>query len=244
MLERPRGVIAIGSSHVGDVILRPRARALAVRFGKEPPRVDARRVDTTKHLIAPRINTRIPPDTYTTMDGPPRKRRKTSSPAQALSSPLRKPPRRPSLASPTKASLARNYPNLLPTRTPPREDVRARENPAQAFVREGAGTLPKETGDTHEEEALDTNGQDEKVKKPPLDPEIERRKQEKARLQREVDELEAQVLRCTNEIVAEQQRAADDAVLPAQRAELMYVSLFQGCRVRLLTPSQQLHCQN
>lgn len=50
------------------------------------------------------------------MDEPARKRRKTSSPLERASSPLRKPPRRPSFASPTKASLARNYPNLLPAR--------------------------------------------------------------------------------------------------------------------------------
>lgn len=52
------------------------------------------------------------------MDEPPRKRRKTASPGahERESSPLKKPPRRPSFASPTKASLARFNPNLLPPR--------------------------------------------------------------------------------------------------------------------------------
>ncbi|KAH4939245.1 hypothetical protein HBI67_064850 [Parastagonospora nodorum] len=50
------------------------------------------------------------------MDEPARKRRRTNSPTDRESSPLRKPARRPSFASPTKASLARNYPNLLPSR--------------------------------------------------------------------------------------------------------------------------------
>lgn len=217
------------------------------------------------------------------MDEPPRKRRKTSSPVQATSSPLRKPPRRPSYASPTKASLARNYPNLLPTRTPPRDDVRARENQARAFVLGEGDAPPKEAEDKGEEEpdlpatpsqrglgeqegprrsilfsspskrpprassvpnrsplakapaiqqnqltrpvedVSDTDGprQTKKAKEPPSDPELERRNQERVRLQLEVQELEAQVSRCTKEIAAEQQRRADDALTPTQRADLM-----------------------
>lgn len=84
------------------------------------------------------------------MDEPPRKRRRTNSPTDRASSPLRKPPRRPSFASPTKASLARNYPNLLPSRptsagSPSRRgDIVARGKQARAFV----------LGETDEQEAL------------------------------------------------------------------------------------------
>jgi hypothetical protein len=88
------------------------------------------------------------------MDEPARKRRKTSSPAEQPSSPLKRPPRRPSFASPTKASLARNYPNLLPTRptaaaSPSRPssrgDLLSRGKQARAFV----------LGETDTQEALD-----------------------------------------------------------------------------------------
>lgn len=210
------------------------------------------------------------------MDEPPRKRRKTSSPVHPSSSPLRQPPRRPSFASPTKASLARNHPNLLPTRTPPPENARTGRKAEQSLSLDGAAASPKETEDTHEqidspsrraqeqesvqrealfplpkkrpqraagalrrsplaeapaaqrnqlsrpvEEVLHLADQNEKVKKQLPNPELLKRKQEKARLQYEIEELEAQVSRCANEIVAEQQRAADDVLPPAQRTDLM-----------------------
>ncbi|KAF3049743.1 hypothetical protein E8E11_004209 [Didymella keratinophila] len=217
------------------------------------------------------------------MDEPPRKRRKTSSPTQQESSPLRKPPRRPSFASPTKASLARNYPSLLPTRTPPREDVRSRGEQARRRATDEIGTADEEKEDgTQEhtelgssppqrgrkdqerprqgvlfssptkhprrpkgalrrsplapapsdqrnqltrpaEDTLDEaeDRQQEKVKRRPLDPEVEKRRQEKTKLQREVEELETQVARCTNEISAEQQRATHDTLAPSQRADFI-----------------------
>ncbi|KAF3036448.1 hypothetical protein E8E12_005480 [Didymella heteroderae] len=225
------------------------------------------------------------------MDEPPRKRRKTSSPAQQESSPLRKPPRRPSFASPTKASLARNYPNLLPTRTPPREDARTRGKQAQGRAVDEAGRAGKVTDDGAEEvselkssppqrrledqelprqgvpffppskrpsrpkgalrrsplapapsgqrnqltrpveEALDGDGQHEKVKRPPVDLEVEKRKHEKMRLQLEVEELEAQIARCTNEIAAEQQRDTHDALLPSQRADFIkFITTVSGAQ--------------
>jgi hypothetical protein len=234
-----------------------------------------------KHSIAPHIDSRIAPNTFTDMDEPPRKRRKTSSPVQQGSSPLRKPPRRPSFASPTKASIARNYPNLLPTRTPPGEIIRSRGEQARRRAIDKTGTSDEEKEDGAQEhtelgssppqrgredqerprqavlfssptkrplrpngalrrppialapsvqqnqltqpveDALDEGGQQEKSKKPPLDPELEKRRQEKTKLQRAVEELEAQVARCTNEIAAEQQRAMHDALLPSQRADFM-----------------------
>ncbi|KAF2262771.1 hypothetical protein CC78DRAFT_582214 [Lojkania enalia] len=55
------------------------------------------------------------------MDEPASKRRKTSPPEDRVreTSPLKKPPRRPSFSSPTKASLARSYPNLVPLPSKP-----------------------------------------------------------------------------------------------------------------------------
>lgn len=73
------------------------------------------------------------------------------------------------------------------------------------------------------EETSNPDGQTDKAKKQPLDLGIEKMKQERARLQREVEELEAQVSRCSYEIVTEQQRKQDVALLPAQRADLMCV---------------------
>ncbi|KAF2872102.1 hypothetical protein BDV95DRAFT_35886 [Massariosphaeria phaeospora] len=90
------------------------------------------------------------------MDEPARKRRKTISPGghdrassplkkppvrpgnrDRSSSPLKQPPRRPSFASPTKASLSRNYPSLLQRATPKRdarEEVLDRGKQARQFI--------------------------------------------------------------------------------------------------------------
>jgi len=268
------------------------------------------------------------------MDEPARKRRKTSSPpAERPSSPLRKPPRRPSFASPTKASLARNYPNLLPSRptsagSPSRPDSRgdilARGKQARAYVlgetnvqkdlsqelsqekeaedgTAGAQQRPTSAQNTtpraqrtvghrsaaiplgaaedepelpatpsqrgleeedgprrgvlfsspskrpprvkgpvkqsplrpkappvqeafstqHIENGLeDGDARKTDEKRPPPDPELEKRKQEKARLEREVAELEAEVSRCTEEIVKEQQRSPVEAIRTSERSDL------------------------
>ncbi len=68
-------------------------------------------------------------------------------------------------------------------------------------------------------EAISTSNQEKKAKN--LDPEIEKKKRERSQLQREIEELEAQVSRCTKEITAEQERAADDTLPLAQRTDLM-----------------------
>lgn len=208
------------------------------------------------------------------MNEPPRKRRKTSSPPQAPSSPLRKPPRRPSFASPTKASLARNYPSLLPTRTPPRDNFRTQttqtrvsspvradtspdhteegaeeglpsaESPRGLKAQEGprrgalfsspskrplraiqsplkdASAVQQDQLNRPEDEVMNVDGHNGKEKKARLDPEIEIRKQEKERLQRQVGELEAQVSKCAQEIAAERERIPDDPILPAHQAGL------------------------
>jgi hypothetical protein len=121
--------LAVGSAQSSDA--RGASRDMSVNI-------------TAKHSIAQRIHTSRFPRPYIAMDEPPRKRRKTSSPVPPPSSPLRKPPRRPSFASPTKASLARNYPNLLPTRTSPRQDSYARGQRALELSVDGAGPSPKD----------------------------------------------------------------------------------------------------
>lgn len=268
----------------------------------------------------------------------PSKRRKTNSPEEREreSSPLRKPPRRPSFASPTKASLARNYPNLLGTtaaRSPAprpnsRGDVMNRAKQARAFIMgeteesvafsEGAlenrntrratlemeqpqtmaGVVPPRarkamarrnqspaTGGALEEEESElpatpsSRGLEEQdgprrgilfsspSKRPPRarnpakpsplkrralsaqdqrlgqpeedtpaeaddsiklaqknqlpDSELERRKQERTQLQREMEELEADISRCAREIGDEQQRPPDQSFKAAERENLM-----------------------
>ena len=60
----------------------------------------------------------------------------------------------------------------------------------------------------------------EVVERQPPDPELERRKQEKARLQREVEELESQISQCIDEIDKEQRRGPNEALLPQERDSL------------------------
>jgi hypothetical protein len=266
------------------------------------------------------------------MSEPPAKRRRTNSPEQRASGPLKQPPRRrPSFASPTKASLARGYPNILASTSvlapsPKRSthgDIIARGKQARAFVLGETdvqpGTQPGGFGEESEatvgahEASGDQNttprarkinlvaarrapidahrvDQDEtelpatpsqkgleqdaprrgvlfsspskrppRVKDPvkrsplkpkapavqsddlatsvedgpvdedteharqrrqPPDPDVERRKQKKARLQREVEELEAEVSRCVEEVVNEQRRTPEEALRPTERADL------------------------
>ncbi|KAF1842094.1 uncharacterized protein K460DRAFT_358755 [Cucurbitaria berberidis CBS 394.84] len=261
------------------------------------------------------------------MDEHARKRRKTnlSEERERQSSPPRKVPRRPSFASPTKASLARNYPNLLrpdsaggaASRPTSRSNILPRGKQARAFVldetniQQDLSQEPSEDPDddttagaslrppiTHnvtprprkvvgyksapvlagasDEEAADLpttpsqrgleeqdgprrgvlfsspskqpprvndpakqsplrpktlpvqiveHGLDENdvepQKRPSPDPEVEMRKREKGRLQRELEDLEAQVLKCTEEIAKEQQRAPDKALRPTERTDLI-----------------------
>jgi hypothetical protein len=291
------------------------------------------------------------------MDEPARKRRKTSSPLERASSPLRKPPRRPSFASPTKASLARNYPNLLssrptsagsPIRPNSRGDILARGKQARTYVlsetdtqeessqdvfqeetsekiagaqqrapyvgsatpraRKGTGqrragtptggleddepdlpTTPSQRGLEEQDgprrgvlfsspskrpprakgpvkqsplrpkappaqrtapelqvvDGQDAGAQDTAEKREPPDPELERRKHEKARLQREMEELEAQVSRCTEEIVKEQNRDGIQPLLSYERSDLSeFILKVSGAdtKVEETTPISSLLC--
>ncbi|KAF2133372.1 hypothetical protein P153DRAFT_308130 [Dothidotthia symphoricarpi CBS 119687] len=195
------------------------------------------------------------------MDEPTPKRRRTNSPDERAPNSLRKPPRRPSFASPTKSSLARNYPNLLPSRpasgrdglqetqtdAPEEEDTElpsaqprneqdvprrgilfsspSRKPPRIKGVAKELPPIPKAPpvessylgGTSENNDVVDATQQDIQ----PLDPEIEKRKQEKARLQREMEDLEAQVSRCTEEIVKEQQRTPEQQFRHAERTDLI-----------------------
>ncbi|RMZ71643.1 Structural maintenance of chromosomes 1A [Pyrenophora seminiperda CCB06] len=223
------------------------------------------------------------------MNEPPTKRRRTNSPDDLASSPLRKPPRRPSYASPTKSHLARNYPNLVPSRrsTLSASPRRMRPVPGQNGLRRekenGASEIALQTGEDDESELPGTPSQESfegqhqqrggaifssspskrppRAKRPvrqspprkkapavqldditrtvedgptqaetqpvaqqrqPPDPEIKKREQ-KARLQRKVEELEAEVSRCVEEIAKEQRRAPGETLPPKERDDLTQV---------------------
>jgi hypothetical protein len=146
------------------------------------------------------------------MSEPPSKRRRTNSPEERASSPLKQPPRRrPSFASPTKASLARGYPKLLDSTSPTKQSPLKSNAPP---VLSDNHTRTLEDGPTEDETQIEAQ------KREPLDPEVERRRREKARLEREVEELEAEMSRCTDEIRKEQQRKPDEALRPSERTEL------------------------
>ncbi|KAL6711213.1 hypothetical protein ACN47E_005744 [Coniothyrium glycines] len=270
-----------------------------------------------------------------------RKRRRTNSPQDERdrqSSPLRRPPRRPSFASPTKSSLARNYPDLLPTnpissparRPTSRGGIPVRGQQARAstpgdlggatFLHAGQGgrelgpavdppqtdglnTTPRaqrpterrhsprsrRANDDEEPELpptpsqrgleeqdgprrgilfsspskrpprvrkstkqspsrpkaaptqeLDLTRADDDiemlqphesapVKHQPRDPDVERREQERAELRRELELLEAQVSKCSDEILQEQQRSPDDVLHSSARKELIdFMSQISG----------------
>ena len=246
------------------------------------------------------------------MNEPPTKRRRTNSPDDQASSPLRKPPRRPSYASPTKSHLARNYPNLLPSRrstlsaSPKRrrpatgQNGLQREKESDATLgaeqsvgeqKNGASGISLDAGEDDESELPGTPSQESfkgqhqqhhrgaffssPSKRPPRvkglvkqspprqkapavqsddvtrtvedgptqegtqavaqqrqlpDPEVEKRKQEKARLQRQVEELESDLSRCVEEIAKEQRRAPDETLLSKERHDLTWVHKPYGTR--------------
>ncbi|CAI6340019.1 unnamed protein product [Periconia digitata] len=122
---------------------------------------------------------RRPSSAFHTATGPDRlqsplkqpPRRPSVSPTKARpdrsSSPLKKPPRRPSFASPTKASLARNYPNLLSRRSPSPQPVITRRNDKQSTYVNGTEVRARAIGSkgihTGLEQDADTNGDSRKA---------------------------------------------------------------------------------
>ncbi|EMD61080.1 hypothetical protein GGP41_009993 [Bipolaris sorokiniana] len=215
------------------------------------------------------------------MSEPSSKRRRTHSPDGRASSPLRQPPRRPSFASPTKASLAGTYPNLQPSTLTPRlsasprrrahgdvsakgkqaraaEDAqeaseesdlpntpshrtfegsnqplrgilfsslskrppRAKNGLKQSPLKPKAPAVQSDDGTRAVEDGPVEGNVRKVVEWQPPDPEVERRKQEKARLQREVEKLESQVSRCLDEIEKEQRRGPEETLQPQERESL------------------------
>ncbi|EUC49261.1 hypothetical protein COCMIDRAFT_85134 [Bipolaris oryzae ATCC 44560] len=215
------------------------------------------------------------------MSEPSFKRRRTHSPDSRASSPLRQPPRRPSFASPTKASLAETYPNLRPSTSTPRlsasprrrargdvsakgRQARAAEDAQEASKEPDLPNTPSQRNfegpnqpprgilfsspskrpprakngfkqsplkpqapavqSDDDTRAVEDGPVEENVRKvaeqQPLDPEVERRKQEKARLQREVEKLESQVSRCMDEIEKEQRRDPEETLQSQERESL------------------------
>ncbi|KAF2033594.1 hypothetical protein EK21DRAFT_98022 [Setomelanomma holmii] len=103
-----------------------------------------------------------------------------------------------------------------PSKRPPRVKDPAKQSPLRPKappVQEASSTQNIADGPVEIED-----GKQDKRQLP--DPEVERRKQVKAKLQREVAELEAQVLRCIEEIVKEQQRQPGQALGAADKRDL------------------------
>jgi hypothetical protein len=104
-----------------------------------------------------------------------------------------------------------------PSKRPPRAKNTVKQSPLRPKAPAVQEVSPAQQIEDGPEGA---NTQNQTDKKHPPDPEIERRKQEKARLQREVADLEAQVSRCTEEIVREQQRGPAEALRSSDRSDL------------------------
>lgn len=102
-----------------------------------------------------------------------------------------------------------------PSKRPPRVRGAVKQSP----LRPKAPPVQQVTP-SREEGPEDTELQAEVAKKQLPDPELEKRKQEKARLQHEVEELVAQVARCTEEIVKEQQRGPNESLRASERESL------------------------
>jgi hypothetical protein len=105
-----------------------------------------------------------------------------------------------------------------PSKRPPRVKDPVKRSPlkskAPAVQSDGLST-------SVEDGPADEDTEHARQRRQPPDPEVERRKQEKARLQREVEELEAEVSRCVEEVVKEQRRTPEEALRPTERADLM-----------------------
>jgi hypothetical protein len=104
-----------------------------------------------------------------------------------------------------------------PSKKPPRAKGLTKQSPLQSktsAVKQPHLAQPVEIEHDGSQDATGKKGQ-------PPDPEIERRKQEKARLEHELRELEAQVSRCTQEIAKEQQREVGAILTHSERIDMM-----------------------
>jgi hypothetical protein len=104
-----------------------------------------------------------------------------------------------------------------PTKRPPRVKAPVKQSPLRP---KAPAVQSNEVTRTVEDRPADGNTQDGVQKKQPPNPEIEERKREKARLQRELEELESQVSRSIEEILKEQRRSPNEALRLTDRADL------------------------
>jgi hypothetical protein len=113
-----------------------------------------------------------------------------------------------------------------PSKRPPRAKGLVKQSP----LRPKAPAVQETSSTQHVEDGPEEiTAPERREKRPPPDPEMEKRKQEKARLERELAELEAQVSQCTQEIVKEQQRTQDEALRPTDRLALQaFVAKISG----------------
>lgn len=127
-----------------------------------------------------------------------------------------------------------------PSKRPPRMKRAVKQSPLRPKAPPVQQVTPVE-----EDGPEKTDMQEVIAKRLPLDPELEKRKQDRARLQREVEELEAQVSRCTEEIVREQQRSQDEALRASERASLQdFIAKVSGANdeVEEAMPVSKLLC--
>jgi hypothetical protein len=125
-------------------------------------------------------------------------------------------------ATPSQKGLEQDAPRRgvlfsSPSKRPPRVKDPVKQSPLKP---KAPAVQPDDLTRTMEDGPAEEHTEDVKQKRQRPDPEIERRKQDKARLQREVEELEAEVSRCIEEIAKEQRPTPDDYSSPTERADL------------------------
>jgi hypothetical protein len=128
-----------------------------------------------------------------------------------------------------------------PSKRPPRAKGPVKQSPLRPKAPPTQRTAPE----LQVVDGQDAGAQLVAEKREPPNPELERRKQEKIRLQREMEELEAQVSRCTEEIVKEPTRDGIQPLLPSERSDLSdFVLKVSGAdtKVKEITPISSLLC--
>ena len=104
-----------------------------------------------------------------------------------------------------------------PSKRPPRAKNIAPRSP----LKPKEANLQMNTAVSSSENGLDeAQGAPKAENKPLVDPQVEKKKQEKARLKRELEELESQVSKCVEEIAKEQRREPEQALRETERRAL------------------------
>lgn len=121
-----------------------------------------------------------------------------------------------------------------PSKRPPRMKEPVKQSP----LRPKAPPVQGASSTQHiEDSPEDAAGKIAVEKRQPPDPEVEKRKQEKVRLEREIAELESQVTQCTQEIVKEQQRNPNDILPPSEQTDLQaFITKITGAHSKEQVP--------